>query len=267
MPAKASMSIRKIVMPLHPILIHKVFKLWVITSVLFTTILSFAQQKTDSIPRKHLDWIIPSSFIAYGAIGTFIPKLHIKHKALQAKVFALSNNGPHYEDYVQYLPLAAVYALDLTKMEAQSKPLDQTLKLGMAYANLGIVVNTIKYTSKIERPDGSSNNSFPSGHTATAFIAAEFLRQEFGKGRPAITLAGYAAACYVGTMRMMHNRHYLTDVFAGAGIGILSVQMAYWIYPKIVARLQQRNSEKSAETMHLQSFVTPFGAGLRLVFN
>lgn len=45
---------------------------------------------------------------------------------------------------------------------------------------LAAAVNGIKYTAKVPRPDGSSRNSFPSGHTAVAFMGATILHKEYG---------------------------------------------------------------------------------------
>ena len=74
-----------------------------------------------------------------------------------------------------------------------------------------------KYAVGRNRPDGSNNHSLPSGHTATAFATAGVLQRHFGwkAGVPA-----YAFAGYVGASRMAANRHYLSDVVLGAGVGI-----------------------------------------------
>ena len=93
-------------------------------------------------------------------------------------------------------------------------------------------MNLGKYTSPRARPPGA-RNSFPSGHTATAFMAAEFLRMEFGHISPAITLVGYGFALTTTTMRIVNDRHWLTDTVAGAGVGILSVKIAYWLAPSV----------------------------------
>ena len=81
--------------------------------------------------------------------------------------------------------------------------------------------------------DAQHDYSFPSGHTATAFMGAEFLRKEYWDVSPWIGVAGYAVAAGTGFFRMYNNRHWLTDVLTGAGIGILSTQAAYWLYPTI----------------------------------
>jgi len=83
------------------------------------------------------------------------------------------------------------------------------------------------------RPDSSNRLSFPSGHTAQAFISAEFLRQEYKDISPWIGVAGYAVAVGTGFLRRYNNKHWLNDVIAGAGVGILSTHLSYWLYPKI----------------------------------
>ena len=70
--------------------------------------------------------------------------------------------------------------------------------------------------------------SFPSGHTATAFAGAELVRAEYGWG---YGIAAYTVATGVAFMRLYNNRHWLNDVLAGAGVGIVSAQIGYWMLP------------------------------------
>jgi len=69
------------------------------------------------------------------------------------------------------------------------------------------------------RPDGSGNDSFPSGHTATAFAAATSIldRRGAGEGIPALALASF-----VGVARIKADKHHWYDVLAGAAIGSAS---------------------------------------------
>ncbi|MBP1540187.1 MAG: phosphatase PAP2 family protein [Prevotella sp.] len=98
----------------------------------------------------------------------------------------------------------------------------------MSYAIMAGFVNTIKYTAKEMRPDGSSANSWPSGHTATAFVGATLLHKEYGMTRsPWFSVAGYGVATATGIMRVLNNRHWVSDVLSGAGIGIMSTELAY----------------------------------------
>jgi membrane-associated phospholipid phosphatase len=56
----------------------------------------------------------------------------------------------------------------------------------------------LKSLAKVERPDGSANNSFPSGHTATAFCGAEFLWQEYKDVNILYGISGYVVAAGTG---------------------------------------------------------------------
>jgi membrane-associated phospholipid phosphatase len=113
------------------------------------------------------------------------------------------------------------------------------------------IVHALKNTTSRMRPDGSSKNSFPSGHTASAFVAAEFLHQEYKDKSVWISISGYTVATLTGALRILNNRHWLSDVVAGAGIGILSVKTVYWTYPS----LQKIWSKKDSQ--NLQSFIFP----------
>jgi membrane-associated phospholipid phosphatase len=81
------------------------------------------------------------------------------------------------------------------------------------------VVQAGKLAAHRFRPDGSNRQSMPSGHTASAFATAGVLQQHFGwkVGAPA-----YAFAAYVGVSRIEADKHYLSDVVLGAGIGLLA---------------------------------------------
>ena len=97
---------------------------------------------------------------------------------------------------------------------------------------IGAVTPTKKLTHRT-RPDSSTDNSFPSGHTATAFVAAEFLHQEYGEKSVWISVGGYTMATLIGVSRVFNNRHWVSDVVAGGGIGILSTKAVYWLYPHL----------------------------------
>jgi hypothetical protein len=90
-------------------------------------------------------------------------------------------------------------------------------------------VNGIKYSVGRIRPDGSRYNSFPSGHTATAFMTASMLHKEYGWRNPWFSIGGYTAAAVTGISRICNNRHWLSDVVTGAAVGIGAVELGYFL--------------------------------------
>jgi DNA primase len=89
-----------------------------------------------------------------------------------------------YDDYTQYVPLAATWGLKLAGLEGRSSWKELTVSNVFSAALMAGFVNALKYTTKETRPDNSSNNSFPSGHTATAFMCATILHKEYGMISP-----------------------------------------------------------------------------------
>jgi len=71
------------------------------------------------------------------------------------------------------------------------------------------------------RPNGG-RYSFPSGHTAAAFAVAPVLQRHFGWG---VGTAAYTMAILTAAGRVEEQRHYPSDVFFGAAIGMAA---GYW---------------------------------------
>lgn len=80
-----------------------------------------------------------------------------------------------------------------------------------------LITTVAKYIIREERPDSARRESFPSGHTTSAFAFASVVGVEHGWrwGVPA-----YALAAFAGWSRINDNKHYLHDVLAGATVGI-----------------------------------------------
>ncbi len=132
------------------------------------------------------------------------------------------------DDYIQYAPLATQLTLGMCGVEGRSKNRWQILVTdAMAAAMMAAVVNGMKYSINRTRPNGA-DASFPSGHTATAFMGAALLAHEYGHKSVWIPIAGYTVATATGIMRILNNRHYASDVLVGAAIGIATAELAYW---------------------------------------
>ena len=154
----------------------------------------------------------------------------VNNKAGKKNTQLLTDFKTGIDDYTQYFGPAMVVGLKLGGVEGRSDWPRLLASAGMSYAIMAALVNGIKYTAKEMRPDGSSANSWPSGHTATSFVGATLLHKEYGLTRsPWYSVAGYGVATATGVMRVLNNRHWISDVMSGAGIGILSTELGYAI--------------------------------------
>ncbi len=135
----------------------------------------------------------------------------------------------HADDYLQYAPAAVMLGLKAAGVKGRSSWGRMVVSDAFSALLMGGVVNTLKQTTHVVRPDGSNDHSFPSGHTATAFMTATMLTKEYGHRSPWIGIGAYTVAAGTGLMRMANNKHWLSDVLTGAGIGILSTELGYYL--------------------------------------
>ena len=181
--------------------------------------------QVDSIPKKRdckatkiIGIALPSAMITYGLISlgdNSVRQIDYNvHNSLEQ-----NNRFWHIsaEDYIQFAPAVAAYSLKFCKV------------------------------------NNSNNLSFPSGHTETAFVAAEFLHQEYKDKSVWISVGGYAAATFVGVARVYNNKHWVSDVVTGAGIGILSTKAVYWVYPYL-QEIYEKQFGKKDKPLHALVF-------------
>lgn len=161
----------------------------------------------------------------------------------------------HLDDYLQYAPAAALLSMKLGGLESRSDWGRMLTAHAFSVAITASAINSLKYTTRITRPDGSTQNSFPSGHTATAFMTATMFNREYGTRYPWLGFTAYAAASTTGLMRMANNRHWLSDVLTGAGIGILSTEIGYWLSDLIFGRKGVREAAPIMPRSHHPSFL------------
>lgn len=148
----------------------------------------------------------------------------------QIKMVDAPNFRYYYDDYLQYSPAAVLLIMKACGAESMSENWGRMLSAdAFSAVIMASLVNGIKYTAKRLRPDGSSYNSFPSGHTATAFLTASLLHKEYGWKYPWISFGAYSVASITGFSRILNNRHWASDVLMGAGIGVASAELGYLI--------------------------------------
>jgi hypothetical protein len=132
------------------------------------------------------------------------------------------------DDYTQYIPWAAALALDPLGVKSKHTFYRKAATMATGAAASLIVIQGLKYGIGETRPDGSANNSFPSGHTATAFMGAHIFHKEYGERSIYYSIGAYMLATFTGIFRQLNDRHWISDVFVGAGLGISLTEFAYW---------------------------------------
>ena len=193
----------------------------------------FLKSKTNPgvKPYKFMDdmtFVGVPLFLAGVAVKGDKAMFRVNNKESNANTQLLTDFKTGIDDYTQYFGPVMTVGLKLAGVEGRSDWPRLLASAGMSYAIMAALVNGIKYTAKEMRPDGSSANSWPSGHTATSFVGATLLHKEYGLTRsPWYSVAGYGVATATGVMRVLNNRHWISDVMSGAGIGILSGELGY----------------------------------------
>lgn len=183
--------------------------------------------KKIKIPHSNL--VIPGMLISYGILAQYVRPLVKMDMNIRNSVKAVQ--FVKYDDYCQYVPIVGVYSLDLIGIKAKHNIRDRTIVMATAYLLMSATIQTMKHTINIQRPDGSNTQSFPSGHTATVFTGSHILFKEYKDSCPWIGIGAYGIATATGILRMTNNKHWLSDVITGAGIGILSAEVAYMLLP------------------------------------
>lgn len=177
--------------------------------------------------RKLIFWLIVSAIVLVGLRMGVID-------TMDQYIYTLRNThfpsfAYRYDDYLPYLPLVIMFGLKGVGVKSRSSWKEMIVSTLISFALTGIVVLSMKSLCGVIRPDGSDFLSFPSGHTATVFTAAGILCKEYGYRNKWIAAVIYLPALVTGLTRPLNNRHWLSDVMAGAIIGIMMVEAGYYL--------------------------------------
>jgi len=190
----------------------------------------FAQ--ADTIPSTEYKFlqkcILPTSLILAGSLLSGQQnEIRLKNKVLKKY-----GSDPNFriDDYLPFIPIAELYLADLLHVEAKNHWFDQSKNLFMTVTLNQLIVTSLKYSINKTRPNGEQH-AFPSGHTSFAFATAAVLQEEFMHSSPVFAYSGYGLAMTTGALRIINNKHWVSDVLVGAGIGILSAKIIYQFKP------------------------------------
>lgn len=231
------------------------------------TILIKKQKNTERINYKDYTFsykklIVPAIFISYGVASMEIKGLKQLNFSTRNEIIEDKPSRLNWDNYTQYAPALMVYGLNAAGIKGKHCFKDRTIIYATSQLISTTIVTTLKNLVKEERPDQTNNLSFPSGHTATAFSSAQFMFREYKDTNFGLSISGYSFALFTGIYRTINNKHWVGDVVAGAGFGILSTESAYWLYPGINRML---SGKRKNSTTIVMPFYQNKGIGIGLV--
>jgi membrane-associated phospholipid phosphatase len=173
--------------------------------------------------------IVPISLVTVGVIVETLPSnVLFGKKRIQQQVQKKMNGfRTSADDFLQFAPIAVMFGLKMAGTKSRSDLLNQIVITAKSELLVSAIVFSMKHFISDMRPDGSTDNTMPSGHTAQAFVSATLLDMEYRNTSPWISIGGYVCATATGYLRVANNRHWASDVLIGAGIGIASVKLVY----------------------------------------
>ena len=198
--------------------------------------------------------VIPVILIGFGFAGSGKKPLLEYSEEVQEEI------QEHYlgfhtkiDNYTRYAPIAMAYGLNIAGIKGQHNLVNLTSLFVLSDFISSAATKTLKDVTHQMRPDLSTADAFPSGHTSGAFTGATILFLEYKDQNIWYGIGGYSLAAATGVLRLLNNKHWLSDVLTGAGIGILSTQITYAVYPWIQKQISRDIPKLSNKNM----FITP----------
>ncbi|MGM9712694.1 MAG: phosphatase PAP2 family protein [Prevotella sp.] len=198
---------------------------------------------------------IPLPLITVGLLSA----LKDKHDIGQCPT-PLTMHDDGIADYLQFAPAAVMLSMKAAGIESRSswpRMLAGGAASGILMAGM---VKATKHIIDMPRPDASDMESTPSGHTAVAFMSATMLSEEYGHLSPWVSVGAYGVATATGLLRISQNKHWASDVMAGAGMGILATEIGYAVADALLGKWPSYTSSPSTRTWSYGQ--RPSGIGL-----
>lgn len=192
----------------------------------------YSQYKTDSIPRgtpnRGKAYLLPSILLISGIT---LNNSRVENKLNRdIREMVGDDYSVPIDDYAQYVPIALLGLANMAGAPARNHWFDQTKYFLISNAIVSALTHGLKRTVNKTRPNGEAY-AFPSGHTSFAFTNAMVLYKEYQYTAPLLAYSGFAFSGTTAAFRMLNNKHWLSDVLAGAGIAILVTQLVYHFEP------------------------------------
>ncbi|WP_062544314.1 phosphatase PAP2 family protein [Rufibacter tibetensis] len=216
-------------------------------------------QPKPSWVKQHRRFLLKSS-TALVVTGMFIHSYnrldrHIQYLAQQSRTSASNNAAKVLDPMGTALPIQATFATMFTVGALAKRPKMKEaaiVGLGSFYLN-ALATDKLKKTFQRHRPSSTNdshlfegpngdgqNTSFPSSHTSNAFAAATAIASVY-QDNHWVPQAAYGLATLVGLSRINDNKHWASDVLAGAALGYLTGKATYWGYHRVKKAINKRS--------------------------
>lgn len=140
--------------------------------------------------------------------------------------------SPKIERLLKWVPMVSVLLTNAERMGTKEELTKRVKIIALSETILNGLLTPLKKWIARRRPDSFRLDSFPSAQTATSFMGAEILHQACKEKLPALQMAGYTIAVATAAISVYKKKHWLSDVVAGAIIGIAAAKIASYLINK-----------------------------------
>ncbi len=183
-------------------------------------------ERVDTIPSfKAPSLLLPAMGGGLVVVGSL---LHFDHGGSTIGMDFKPSFDYKADEVLRFTPAIAMVGMKAFGIENRTQKWSELMiRSAVSTAIMGFTVESTKRLVGRIRPNGSDDRSFPSGHSATAFLTASLFAKEYGHLSPWYSVGAYGVATSTAMLRRIGDHHWMSDVMVGAGIGILSTEIAY----------------------------------------
>lgn len=209
----------------------------------------------DSLPTHSQikSQIVPAGLLA-GSVLLHAGKLERKIQGF------FPESDTKADNWMRVIPSAQIYLFDALGVRHRNSVCNQTKYLAASLASSAVVVEVLKHVVFVKRP-GGGRNSYPSSHTCVAFAGATALYHEFRDENPLLACSGFVTAGATGLLRITNGAHWLPDVLAGAGLGMMITNLVYYAEP-----FGEKSGRNKKSKIMVHTGISGDGLCLRITF-
>jgi hypothetical protein len=199
---------------------------------------------------RYTNFIVPAVFIGFGVASLGSDALKKLNSSTKDEIAEHRLSHLTLDNYSQYVPALMVYGLNAFGVKGKHNFKDRTVIYLTSQLISGAMVIPLKHLVKEVRPRQFRCTIFSFGtYSYSILFRSIYVSRISGTQTFGLSISGYPFALFTGIYRTINNRHWVGDVVAGAGFGILSTELAYWLHPKINQLLFKDKTNSSSMVM------------------